>query len=759
MPDTPEQNLTPQQQNLQPSPAQPETSSPTSSPINPNLENVQLNQKKPQQAPQPPVTAVPTVPAPSRQSATTGPAKVMGKPRKNSADDKKRFLIGCSGGFLGLFVIFIILMVLVLSRAGADNAVLQAFNLSPSNLRRFLLGVVGLSFGGVSLLLLVMTAIGIFRFSGAKKEDQERRKSGIKLTLFSFFPLLAVIAIWLFLFNFINNLSLQAEVVPAQVTVVSPADLTNLEAPVEITFSALDVAQNLKSSDLAIERMEWDLDGDGEYETPVRDPEVVQLYNRRGFYTVSLRAFVTGEEEPRIYQKPIDIQQATFKTTPNSGTAPLTVRFDAADLIPANMRIESFDWDFDGDAVYDLESDDAEQAEYTFSQIGDYEVHLRMINVNGNVENYYKTIQVGTSQDPLIEAKIDATPAFEGTLPFQVQFSADRSSSLKGTVTRYTWNFGDGSAVANGRSVSHVYQQAGTFTVELTVEDDLGNQDQEVMEVLVSVSTSAPQAIITTTPAFDVEFNQLTGDAPLKVTFEASNSTDRDDDIVEYAWDFDGDDEPDELGEKVVDYTFPEPGEFEVKLNVEDAQGQVSESTLLISVTQPPLLAVIEAQPQEGTPPLVVNFDGSSSRAFEGEIVSYEWNFGDGTASTITGAVITHQYTKVGNFTASLKVTADNGETAQVTFPVFIREIPLEACFTPSRKQGVAPLGVSFNVQCSTGTIAQYDWNFGDGSTASSFNPSHTFESPGVYTVTLTISDSKNNVSTFSDVITAQGEL
>lgn len=769
MPDTPEQNPILQTPNLAPSSIpqapqvnpqapQPDPVSPNSTPINPELQNVQINQK-PAEVPQGPSTAVPTVAAPTPVIPNQQvPGQKLGKEKRNPAEDKKRFLIGCFGGFLGLFVVFIILMVFVLSRSGVDNAVLQAFGLDPGNLRQFLLGVVGISFGLVSLILLVMTAVGIFRLSGAKKEDKIRRQSGIRLSLFSFISLLVTISLWLFLFNFINNLSLQAQAVPAEITIVNPTDVNNLEAPVEITFSVLNVVNNLESSNLIIERMEWDLDGDGTYETNVQNPEIVQLYTRRGFYNVSLRAFIQGEQEPRVYQKGVNVQQATFRATPSTGSAPLRVQFDASDLIPENTRIQRFDWDFDGDGIYDVEDSDAEQAEYTFTQIGDYEVHLRLLNAQNNVENYYRTVQVGTSSQPLIEARIEATPGLEIAPGQQIQFDAGQSTSLKGALTSYVWNFGDGSPLEMGRSVTHTYAQAGVFNVELALEDDLGNQETEQVEVIVDVNPSAPSGVITTTPAFDSEANQLTGDAPFKVNFDASQSTDRDDDIVDYGWDFDGDGEVDKKGES-AEYTFAQPGQFTAVLLLEDAQGQTSQTQLLVEVTEPPLLAVIDAEPQEGTPPLVVNFDGSASRAFNGNIVSYEWNFGDGSAPTITGATITHQYTRVGNFTATLKVTSETGEVAQVDYPIFIRETPLEACFTPSRRQGPAPLGVKFDVQCSTGTIASYEWDFGDGTKASSFNPNHEFQSPGVYTVTLTISDSKNNISTFTDVVTAEGEL
>jgi len=90
---------------------------------------------------------------------------------------------------------------------------------------------------------------------------------------------------------------------------------------------------------------------------------------------------------------------------------------------------------------------------------------------------------------------------------------------------------------------------------------------------------------------------------------------------------------------------------------------------------------------------------------------------------------------------------------------IYVREIPLRACFAPSRYTGTAPLAVTFDSKCSTGAVALYSWDFGDGKTTDTRKPTHTFENPGTYNVTLEVSDDKNNVNTFSDVIVVEGEL
>ena len=79
-------------------------------------------------------------------------------------------------------------------------------------------------------------------------------------------------------------------------------------------------------------------------------------------------------------------------------------------------------------------------------------------------------------------------------------------------------------------------------------------------------------------------------------------------------------------------------------------------------------IAVISANPSSGTAPLNVSFDASGSTDPDGTIISYSWNFGDGT--TGSGATLLHNYSSTGNFIATLTVTDDQGATGQATITI-----------------------------------------------------------------------------------------
>ena len=83
-------------------------------------------------------------------------------------------------------------------------------------------------------------------------------------------------------------------------------------------------------------------------------------------------------------------------------------------------------------------------------------------------------------------------------------------------------------------------------------------------------------------------------------------------------------------------------------------------------------VAVIKNEPKEGPAPLTVSFDGSQSTSPNGDIVSYEWDFGDG--STSTGMKTSHIFTSAGEYAVTLTVTDDHGLKAESQTHIIVFE-------------------------------------------------------------------------------------
>lgn len=148
----------------------------------------------------------------------------------------------------------------------------------------------------------------------------------------------------------------------------------------------------------------------------------------------------------------------------------------------------------------------------------------------------------------------------------------------------------------------------------------------------------------------------------------------------------------------------------------------------------------VDVQPYPN-PKTVVFKDTSTSTAI---ITSWHWNFGDGSTSSQQHP--THTYSAYGNFNVQLTVSDDSPESDTVSQTISIVEpYPINAHFTSIPRN----LTVQFTDESNTSaTIQSCQWNFGDGNQSSQQNPVHTFDSPGTYPVTLTVTDNFPSTST-----------
>jgi arylsulfatase A-like enzyme/PKD repeat protein len=150
---------------------------------------------------------------------------------------------------------------------------------------------------------------------------------------------------------------------------------------------------------------------------------------------------------------------------------------------------------------------------------------------------------------------------------------------------------------------------------------------------------------------------------------------------------------------------------------------------------------------------LECTFDGTRSSDLDGSVVSYQWDFGDGT--TGSGATVVHDYASSGTYTVHLTVTDDQGATAtdQVIVTGTAANIPPVAQFT----QSCTDVQCGFDGTTSydpDGTITQYAWDFGDGVTSTLPAPSHDYAHGGTYTVSLTVTDNRGGTNTATTSLT-----
>jgi PKD repeat protein len=150
---------------------------------------------------------------------------------------------------------------------------------------------------------------------------------------------------------------------------------------------------------------------------------------------------------------------------------------------------------------------------------------------------------------------------------------------------------------------------------------------------------------------------------------------------------------------------------------------------------------------------LIVAFDGTGSTDSDGTIASYAWNFGDG--STGTGAKPSHTYATGNTYNVTLTVTDNSGATGTITQPITVSAANIlpTASFTATSVNFTATFTASGSKD-TDGTIVSYAWNFGDNTTGSGVNPSHTYAAGNTYLVTLTVTDNRGGTGTMQQSVT-----
>jgi formylglycine-generating enzyme required for sulfatase activity/PKD repeat protein len=237
-----------------------------------------------------------------------------------------------------------------------------------------------------------------------------------------------------------------------------------------------------------------------------------------------------------------------------------------------------------------------------------------------------------------------------------------------------------------------------------------------------------------------------------RVQFDASGSSDPDGRIVSYEWDWESNGSFDtKEASPTIEHTFSTSGSQRVTLRVTDDQGATRSVTQTVDVgeRQAPQALFIFSPTQPSVVDAVQLTDQSSDP--DGQVVSWTWEFGDGTTSTDRNP--THTYSRKGTFTVKLTVTDNDGLTGSKSQSLTVVNLPPDASSTFEPQTPVVGQSVRFDGSASTdrdGTVSSYAWDFnGDGKTdATGVEATWTFVEAKTYTVTLSVVDSDGATGT-----------
>ncbi|HII98680.1 MAG TPA: PQQ-binding-like beta-propeller repeat protein [Methanoregula sp.] len=185
-------------------------------------------------------------------------------------------------------------------------------------------------------------------------------------------------------------------------------------------------------------------------------------------------------------------------------------------------------------------------------------------------------------------------------------------------------------------------------------------------------------------------------------------------------------------------HVYSADGLYTVNLTV--SNGYETNSTVMtdyINVTthQEPLIAWFAADKIRGPVPLTVHFTDLS----EGNPSTWYWHFDDYDIAAEQNPVYT--FATEGNHTVYLEVMRSMGYNVSSVMTIqVLPPQPLIVSFTANKTSGTVPLSVQFS-DTTTGSPTAWNWSFGDGDLSTSENPTHTYQTPGTYTVSLHVTN------------------
>ena len=330
-------------------------------------------------------------------------------------------------------------------------------------------------------------------------------------------------------------------------------------APLEVSFSDDSI-----DKDGRIVKYEWDFDGKGVYDfSSLESGNTFFVYTGKGDFSVSLRMTDdegqtdTHEVVIKVNENP-DAPMVLLGAEPSVGAVPGKVYFQGSVFSLADIC--RYEWDFDGDGVYDTCSVDSSEVVNTYSVPGAYDAELRVTSSNGL--SGAAVVRVEISDTLVLDAELMISDE-SGDVPIEVDF--DALVDAKNAIQKYQWDFeGDGIFDFTSRDsaiCSNTYYKPGVYAATLKVTDEKNVSCRRVKEIRFGVPESHE------TDGGKIKVAPRKGKAPFEVKFSFETSC-----VIgeaRYSWDFDNDGACDlvtDLAE--AEFTYHDSGVYLVRLHV-----------------------------------------------------------------------------------------------------------------------------------------------------------------------------------------------
>ena len=374
-------------------------------------------------------------------------------------------------------------------------------------------------------------------------------------------------------------------------------------------------------------------------------------------------------------------------------------------------------WDF-GDGG----SSAALNPEYIYANSGQYSVKLTVIDSQGDVNEHTELITVHPS------GTIDFVIGYNNQCESSTFTFTNLSNIVSGTIDSYEWDFGDGNT-DNTINTQHTYASHGIYTITLSIitDNNCENSYSQPLEVF-------PEAVV------DFTFQ----DACLGNQIQFNNNTTVAAGNLAYTWNFGDGNTSNEINPLHI---YSTSGDYQISLEATTTEGCITSTVKQITIFPVPEVGFTVEDHCFG-----VDVQFTNTSAITQGVLFYTWDFGDGNSSNDDNPI--HNYTTIGNYQVTLEATSDQGCVVSLSQYVYVSPKPI-VNFTLNDICLGQEAGFFNNTTVAEGELS-YLWDFGNGNTSQSINPTHEFSTYGIYNVKLKASTSQGGCA---DSLTQQIEV
>ncbi len=451
-------------------------------------------------------------------------------------------------------------------------------------------------------------------------------------------------------------------------------------------------------------------------------PNPSHSYTSGGNYTVSLTV-VSDSGCTSIFANTVFLNTPTAKFTTGKRCANSTVNFTDNSTVPSGT-ITGWSWYF-GDGTSSIQ----QSPSHIYAIAGSYIVSLKITTSQNCSDSIAKSITI--ENKPIVKFGSDNV---SGCMPLNVIFS---DSSVATPDSKYFWNFGN-TDTSSSKNVAHVYKTGGIYTVKQIVITAAGCSDSLIKSNYIRVYNTPVAKFITP--------NGCTGST---INFSDS-STISSGTITGWKWYF---------GEGTTgtlqhpSHTYITAGTYMVSLKITTNQNCSDSISKTVTIENKPTVK-FGGDNVSGCAPLNVNFSDSSITTIGSK---YFWSFGDTISSSLKN--IAHAYMTTGVYTVKHTVITSAGCTDSLVKTGYINVIGTAiAKFTTANGCKGSTISFTDSSTISSGTITDWSWNFGDGTSSTLQSPSHIYVISGTYTVSLKITTSQKCSNSISKTITIENK-